>query len=502
MNARTVRIPRLPRLPRLTPPAPRSSPPRSRVAAATAAALLSACATVDTARPELELPALTASAPAQVERWWTLFGDPQLDALVDEALGANLDLRAAMARIDEARAALRLARSNLYPSLDAEAGASRSRRSEATSLRQGPPFTSTTYDAGLQAAYEVDLWGRLAAGRAAADSSLLASRYAAETVRIALAAQVASTYFTLRAYDAELQLATETLATREENEKLQAQRFEAGLASEFELRLAQAERAAVAASVPALKSAIARSEAALALLAGRSPRAVFTPVVARGIDLQKIAAAPPVPAGLPSDLLARRPDIRRAETELVAANARIGEARAQYFPRLTLTARFGGESADLSDLLTSPARVWSIAGGLLQPIVGAARIGAEVDAATARREQARIGYVQSVQAAFRDAHDALVAHRGAVETLAAQDARRTALARALALADARYKSGYSTYLEVLDAQRSLLEAERARLAAARDRQTALVDLYKALGGGWSPAQFAQETAPAKASAAN
>lgn len=449
-------------------------------------ALLAGCATrVDTTRPALDLPEMKAAAPAGVDRFWTQFDDPQLDALVDEALAANIDLRTAIARIDEARAGLALARSNLLPSLDADLGASRARRSEATSLRQGPPFTSTSYTAGLQAAYEVDLWGRLAAGRDAAAAAALGTRYAAETVRTALAAQVATTWFTLRALDAELTLTRAALATREHNARLQKMRFDAGLTSEFDLRLAEAERATVAAAVPALERAIAQGESALAVLAGRSARAVFTPLIVRGAELDAMVAAPEVPAGLPSDLLARRPDIRRAEAELLAADLRIGEARAQYFPSLVLTARFGGESAELGDLLTSPARVWSIAGSLLQPIIGAARIGAQVDAATARSEQARLGYLQSVQAAFRDAHDALAAHRAAREALAAQDARSGQLRRALQLAEARYNSGYSNYLEVLDAQRNLLDAERARLNAARDRRVALVDLYKALGGGWS-----------------
>ena len=458
------------------------------------ATLLAACASTDTSRPALELPETRAATPTGIERWWTQFGDAQLTALIDEALGANLDPQGAVALIDEARASLRLARSSLYPSLDADFGAARSRRSTATEAPFPGPNISTSYSAGLQAAYEVDLWGRLASSRNAAGATLLATRYSAETVRIALAAQVAATYFTLRAYDAELQLTRDTLATRDENARLQQQRFDAGLASEYELRLATAERAGVAALVPALQRAIAQSESARAVLAGRSARAVFTPSVARGLDLQKMTAAPEVPAGLPSDLLARRPDIRRAEAELAAANARISEARAQYYPGLVLTARFGGESADLSDLFSAPARVWSIAGSLLQPIIGAGRIGAQVDAATARRQQAELGYVQSVQAAFRDAHDALVAHRSARETLAAQDERRAQLVRAQELAEARYKSGYSTYLEVLDAQRNLLDAERARLNAARDRQTALVDLYKALGGGWAPEAFEQAAA--------
>ena len=466
----------------------------AKIAVVAAAVALTACASTDTRLPAVDLPAPTATHVTGVERWWTQFNDPQLTTLIEEALAANLDLRLAVARIDEARANLRLARSSLYPALDADFGASRSRRSQSTDFAFPGPQISTTFSGGLRAAYEVDLWGRLAAGRNAAQAQLLATRYSAETVRTALAAQVASTYFSLRAFDAELQIARDTLGTRTENIKLQKQRFDAGLVGEYEVRLSEAERSSVAAVIPALERSIAQSEAALAVLAGRSAREVYTPMVARGKDLTTIAttnaAGPEVPAGLPADLLARRPDIRQAEANLLAASARIDEARAQYFPSLILTGRFGGESSDLADLFSAPARVWSIAGNLLQPI-----IGAQVDAATSRRNQAELGYVQSVQAAFRDAHDALVAHRSARDVFVAQDERRMQLIDALRLSDLRYKSGYSSFIDVLDNQRNLLDAERARVNALRDRQTAVVDLYKALGGGWSSEVFAQTTTP-------
>lgn len=460
--------------------------PTARLAlSAAAAAVVAACATPQGARPALELPQATAAAPREIGRFWTLFDDAPLNALIDEALANNLDLRAAIARIDEARANLRLARSPLYPSLDAQFGANRARASEAAALQFPGPHTSNSFSAGLRAAYEVDVWGKYASGLSAAQSDLLATRYAADTVRIALIGEVANAYFTLRANDAELALARETLKTRDENVRLQQQRFDAGVASDYELKLAQAERAAVAASIPPAERAIALSESALAVLTGRSAQQVYTPAIARGTDITA-ATAPEVPAGLHSDLLVRRPDVRTAEAQLAAADARIGAARAQYFPALTLTASFGGESAELSDLLTAPARVWSIGASLLQPIIGAQRIGAQVDAATAQREQASLAYVQAVQSAFRDVHDALVRHGAARDAFAAQDERRARVQEALALAERRQKSGYSSYLEVLDAQRNLLDAERARLAALRDRQTALVDLYKALGGGWDP----------------
>jgi len=464
-------------------------------AAIAATLALAACASTDTRLPAVDLPPPTATHVAGIERWWTQFNDPQLTTLIEEALAANLDLRLAVARIDEARANLRLARSSLYPSLDADFGASRARRSQSTDFAFPGLQITNSFSGGLQASYEVDLWGRLASGRSAAQAQLLATRYSAETVRTSLAAQIASTYFSLRALDAELQITRDTLGTRAENIKLFKQRFDAGLVGDYEVRLSEAERSSVAAVIPALERAIAQSEAALAVLAGRSAREVYTPVVARDKDLATTAVALEVPPGLPADLLARRPDIRQAEANLVAANARIDEARAQYFPSLILTGRFGSESSDLSDLFSAPARVWSIAGSLLQPIIAAGRIGAQVDTARSRRNQAEIGYVQSVQAAFRDAHDALVAHRSARDVFVAQDQRRTQLIDALRLSDLRYRSGYSSFIDVLDNQRNLLDAERARVNALRDRQTALVDLYKALGGGWSPEVYAQTASP-------
>jgi len=455
------------------------------------AAALTACATTETRVPPVDLPPASAAVVPGIDRWWTQFNDPQLTALVDEALAANLDLRIAVARIDEARANLRNARSYQFPEVTADFGAARSRRSDATEPRFPGPLIANSYGAGLSVAYEVDLWGRLSANTTAAQAALLGTRYSAETVRTVLAAQVANAYFQLLGLDAQLQLSRDTLATRIESVTLQRQRFDAGLIGDFEVRQAEAERATVASSIPPLERAVAQTEAALAVLAGRSARAVFTPEVARNVALKADDSGPAVPEGLPSDLLARRPDIRQAEANVVAANARITEARAQYFPAVALTARLGSESSDLSDLFTGPSAVWMIAGSVLQPIFAAGRIASEVEAATSQRDQAELGYVRAVQSAFRDAHDALVAHRAARESYLAQEDRRAQYAEALRLADLRYRAGYTSYLEVLDNQRNLLDAERARLVALRARQSALVDVYKALGGGWSPEQFAQ-----------
>ena len=464
--------------------------PRTLVALALAAAL-TACATTETRVPTVDLPPANAAAVPGIDRWWTQFNDPRLTALVDEALAANLDLRIAVARIDEARANLRIARSYQLPTAAADFGAARSRRSDATEPRFPGPLITNSYGAGLDVAYEVDLWGRLAANTTAAQAALLGTRFSAETVRTVLAAQVANAYFQLLSLDAQLQLSRDTLATRVESAGLQKQRFDAGLIGDFEVRQAEAERVTVASSIPPLERAVAQTEAALAVLAGRSARAVFKPEVARSVELKVDDSGPVVPEGLPSDLLARRPDVRQAEADLVAGNARITEARAQYFPAVALTARFGSESSDLSDLFSGPGVVWTIAGSVLQPVFNAGRIASQVEAATSQRDQAELGYVRAVQSAFRDAHDALVAHRTARESYIAQEDRRTQYAEALRLAELRYKAGYTSYLEVLDTQRNLLDAERARLVALRARQSALVDVYKALGGGWSPDQFAQ-----------
>ena len=289
--------------------------------------------------------------------------------MIEEAFAANLDLRVAIARIEEARAGLGVARSLYRRSMPMQTRTARDAAMPPT-CHSGPLYTNL-YGVGLQASYEVDLSGRVAAGVSAADSTLLATRYNTEAVRTVLAAQVATTYFTLLSLDAELQISRDTLVTRDDAVGLQRQRYDAGLISEYDLKLAQAERASVAASIPPLQRARAQTEAALATLAGRA-RAVFTPVIARGPV--EAAIVPEVPVGLPSDVLARRPDIKQSEAQLASATARVAEARAQYFPSLLLTGFYGSESSDLSNLFSGPAVIWSIAGRLLQPIFTGGRI--------------------------------------------------------------------------------------------------------------------------------
>jgi multidrug efflux system outer membrane protein len=457
---------------------------------------IAGCQTTPTAPPVVELPAPTTAPAPELSRWWVLFDDPALVRLVEEALANNLDLASAMTRIELARANVLLASSNLYPSVGLEVGASRNRSTEVGSQPFPAGFdpVSSNFRVGIVASYELDLWGKYRASTRAAQSTLLATQYARETVQTTVAAEVARAYFSLLAADAELALLRDTLNTRNESVSLQRDRFEGGIVGALDLRQAEAERAAVVADIARVERAVGLLESALAALVGRSPREVFTPIVERDPDTGRLLDVPPIAGGLPSGLLERRPDVRRAEAELAAAALSIDVARADYFPSISLTALFGSESAQLSNLFSGPAMIWGIGASLLQPLVGLKAIEANVEAQTARRNEAIVTYRQVVQTAFRETHDALVVNRTARESLAAQTERRNELAQALELADLRYRSGYSAYLEVLDSQRQLLAAETLRIVAARDARIAMVDLARALGGGWSPESVAQATA--------
>jgi multidrug efflux system outer membrane protein len=281
-----------------------------------------------------------------------------------------------------------------------------------------------------------------------------------------------------------LRLLRDTLTLRNETVALQTDRQQAGIIGDYDLAQAKAERAAVTADIAITERAIAQFESALAALTGRSPRDVFAPIVARNASPGLLLDVPTVPAGLPSDMLERRPDVRAIEKALAAASLRIDRARADYFPSVSLTGALGTESAALSSLFTGPAVFWSLGAGLLQPLLNLNTIDANVQAATARREELVVNYRQTVQAAFKDVHDALAADRTTREALAAETERSANLQQAYDLSDVRYKAGYSPYLEVLDAQRQLLQAQTLQILAARDVRLALVDLAKALGGGW------------------
>ncbi|TMG83672.1 MAG: efflux transporter outer membrane subunit, partial [Betaproteobacteria bacterium] len=395
---------------------------------------IAGCTTTPTAPPPLDLPAGTANNPA-LERWWLAFNDSTLAALVDEALAKNLDLRAAMARIDTARSQVKLAQADLYPSINLGVDAARSRQTQVGSVPLfGLPPVNNDYRVGVNASYEVDLWGKFRTATRAAQDDLLASQYARETVRTVIGAEVAQTYFQLLAADAQLKLLDDTLKSRTETVGLQRDRYQGGVIGEYDLAQSEAERAAVVADIAGTRRAIAQYESALAVLLGRTPREVFEPKVSRDAEMIRLLDVPTVPEGLPSNLLARRPDIRTAEAQLAGANRRIDVARADYFPSLSLTGSYGSESAALRNLFTGPAAIWSIGAALAQPLLGLKAIEANVEAKTAQRDQTVISYQQTVQTAFKETHDALNANQTTREALAAQSERANRLKRAVELA--------------------------------------------------------------------
>lgn len=443
-------------------------------------------------RPQTELPGAWRDAPTQGlsvgERWWTLYNDGALDALLAEAYQHNRDLALAAARVDEARALARAADAERYPVVDARAQADRTRASEMGPFPVPANFIErSAYRAQINVSYELDFWGRLKGGSNAARAELLASEASHDTVRIALAAQVVRSYYTLMALDEQVETTRRALALREDNLKLQRVRHKAGLIGDFQLRQLEAELAAAQAQVPALERARTAEEGALAVLLGRSPRAIIESTMARGIDKQE-APPPVVPEGLPSDLLARRPDIVQAEQRLIAANARIAVARAGLFPRIALTGYLGSESRQLSDLFSGPALIWQVAASLTQPIFQAGRLQSEVEAVKAREQQALAQYQKALQESFREVRQALSAQTRSREVFDAETARVASLRDTLRLARIRHDNGLSSQLEVIDAERSLLAAELNRIDALRDRRTAVADLVRALGGGWQGLQ--------------
>ncbi len=480
---------------------PLGAAPVAAVAMLVTAITLGGCAGKDTdyQRPPLDLPALwdsnagaASSAAKTPAQWWKMFNDPALDALIDEALQHNRDIKAAAARIDEARANIIVTGADRWPTIYGTANTARTQITQrgATPLFPSVPVESSNNRITLAASYETDFWGKYTRATEAARAELLRTEAARDAVRLSLIADIVSGYFVLASLDGQEQIAQRTHATRDELAGLQAKRFAAGVASELEVRTTEAEREAARVQQIAITRARAREDARLAVLLGRSPRVVWEKRIAAAMRSDALTQATPsavpvlIPEGLPSDLLQRRPDLREAEERLIAANARIGAIKAAYFPSITLTTFLGTESAALGNLFSGPSLVWQLAAALTQPIWGAGRTDAQLSAATARQQEALANYEKAVQSAFADVRVALAAHQAARETFEAQSRRSASLAQAHKLARLRYDNGVSSLLEVLDAERNLLAAELSRFEALAQQRGAVADLVKALGGGW------------------
>jgi len=411
--------------------------------------------------------------------WWEQFDDSVLNELVRIALKENKDVKIAAARVEDFAGRYRTTRAPLLPQVGAGANAGRSRATErGTSPIDGTINPANNFQIFLNANWEIDLWGKLRRATEAARADLLSTEEARRAVILTLVTSVASAYVNLRDLDMQLEIAKRTAKSRQESYNLFQLRFRGGAISELELNQVKSEYEQALSTIPLIEKRIAQQENGLSVLLGQNPG--FIP---RGRMIDELVL-PAVPAALPSELLTNRPDIRQAEQDLIAANARIGVARSQYFPVISLTSSFGYASTDLSKLFSGPARVWSFAAPLTAPIFTAGAISGQVKSAKAAQQQALFRYQQVIQTAFREVEDALIDQKRSREQLEIEAQRVITLRNYARIARLRFDSGYTSYIEVLDAERSLFDAELFHAQTKGILFQALVNLYKAIGGGW------------------
>ncbi|MEI6003187.1 efflux transporter outer membrane subunit [Paraburkholderia bengalensis] len=436
-------------------------------------------------RPPLDVPATyrfpdNYAVDIANTEWWKQFDDPVLDDLITTALANNNDVKVAAARVDQFLGQFVTTRAALLPQVGANFGAERQRLptsgSPLLANLNNPVFN--TYTASLAASWEIDLFGHNRRLTESARASLLSTEEAKRGTILSLVASVASSYINLRSLDKQLEIAKATTQSRAESVHVFELRFKGGEVSQMELAQSQSEYEASRAAIPQIEGQIAQQEDALSVLLGRNPGDIL-----RGRALGELAA-PAVPAGLPSDLLERRPDLRQAEQDLIAANAQIGAAKALYFPQISITGLLGTQSGQFSNLFTGPARVWSFAGSVTQPIFEGGAIAGQVKQAEAVQQQALYAYRKAIQVAFQEVDDALILSQKLREQFDVQGRQVEALATYARLARLRYEGGYTSYIEVLDAERSLFNAQLSETQTQAGVLVSYVNLYKAMGGGW------------------
>jgi len=410
------------------------------------------------------------------QKWWDIFQDEQLRSLIRTALQQNYDLRIAASRILQARAQLGITRADQFPTVSAGAGVSDNRSAKSKFL---PAFEESTGHVNLSAAWELDFWGKYRRATEAARANLLASESARQEVMVTLVAAVAGAYFQLRAMDLELEISKRTLASRQESLRLTSLLADRGSTSLLDVRQAEQLVFTAGAEIPALEQQIEQQENFISTLLGKNPDAV-----SRGQKLTEQAHPPEVPPGLPSSLLERRPDIRAAEQQLIAANAEIGVAKAAYFPQISLSGTSGFQTAALSKLFTGPAGTWNFGSGLTQPIFTAGKIRSNVRLAEAQQQTALLFYQQTIQSAFRSVSDALIAYRKTREFRSQEESLFQSAQDSARLSHMRYQGGVTGYLEVLTNETNAFSAELGVVQAQLNELLTLVQLYQALGGGW------------------
>jgi multidrug efflux system outer membrane protein len=435
-------------------------------------------------RASSPLPAPQAESFADL-KWWEVFKDPELQELVKTALQQNYDLRDAVARVEAARANLGITRSNQFPQVSASGAVQLTRLSRDGSFALPSSFVSSQNrnwgEASLNLlSFEVDLWGRLRRATEAARANLLSADENRKAVVTTLVSDVATAYFTVRELDYELEISKTTLATRQDSLNLTIYRQTGGVATLLDQRQAEQLVDTAAETIPTLQQQIEQTENQISLLLGRNPGEVMHHQGAFNEDV----FPPEVPAGLPSALLERRPDIRAAEQNLIAANADIGVAKAAYFPQLSLSGLIGGQSTQLSSLFSGPHSAWSFVPQVTQPIFTAGRLRSNMRLAEAQRDSALVQYQKTIQTAFTEVSNALIAHQRVRESRVQQEALVAALEDRKRLAYARYIGGVDTQLNALDADRDLLQSELDLRQIRLNELLSVVQLYKALGGGW------------------
>ena len=424
--------------------------------------------------------ALAADQPSLGDqKWWEVFQDEQLQELIRTALRQNFDVRIAAARVAEARAQLRITRADQFPQVDGSALADRERVSASPVPLPSQAFERNVFQVGGSTSWEVDFWGKFRRATEAARATLAATEWGRRAVVTSLVAQVAEAYFALRAIDLNLDISRQTLASRQESLRLTQVRAAGGVASELDVRQAEQLVFGASAVIVDLERQAEQQENLISILQGNNPGAV-----PRGRTLTDQPLIPQVPTGLPSALLERRPDIVEAEQTLVAANANIGVVRANFFPEVSLTGSGGFQSAALSSLLTGPAAFFTVGATLLQPVFTAGRTRSQVELAEARRDEVLLAYQQTILESLRDVSDALIAYRRNREFRDQQQLLTRSAGDALRLTTVRYQGGASNYLEVLDADTRLFAAQLVLAQAQLNELLAIVQIYRALGGGW------------------
>ena len=459
---------------------------RPLVLAALALALLTGCTMgPDYVRPKVDAPTSFLFVPKDAAEtanteWWKQYGDPVLDGLIADALAHNLNVKVAAANVEQALAVITQTRSALFPQVGYSASGEKARIPDTGVVAAIPnyPNPQTTYQTLLTASWEIDLWGRIRRLSEAAQANMLATDEARRGVILTLVSSVAINYITLRGLDEQLVIAKRTLGTYAESVRLYQLQFKYGQTSQMTVSQAQSQYETAAAQIPQIEAQIAQTENALSILLGRNPGPI-----PRGRSIYDLAV-PAVPAGAPSTLLERRPDLAQAEQSLIAANAQIGAAKALYFPTISLTGALGSSSADLSNLFTGPTRVWNYAGQIVGPIFTFGAVSGQVAQSEAAQQAALLNYQLSIQNAFADVDNALVANLKLKEQLAAQERLVAALRDYARLARLQYAGGYTPYSTVLQAEQSLFPAELTLAAVRASVFTSAANTYKAMGGGW------------------